>query len=309
MVRIEEIIDPGFDSEKYHQSTHDFKSPPKKRLRFEPKAFDFKDHLQHGKSFATVIEVIVKSQSAKQDGDHEHFVLGQQQKNDAKSEPENKENNSHCNRNSAKAPTTVIVNPIPVDGSSKNNTLPQRSKMYSIDSILEQAADAIKREKKKTKWDARWNDRLEELKEFKRKHGHCNVVPSHTEWKALGKWVYSQRHRRKEGQLSDEQVKLLDDIDFQWNLRPRKEKVWQENYFEFQCQPEITKTAVGISWDDRYKELEEFKKEQGHCNVSRYKKPWEKLGRWVYDQKRKKQKGSLAEYRVKKLETPGIDWQ
>jgi len=80
MVRIEEIIDPGFDSEKYHQSTHDFKSPPKKRLRFEPKAFDFKDHLQHGKSFATVNEVIVKSQSAKQDGDHEHFVLGQQQK-------------------------------------------------------------------------------------------------------------------------------------------------------------------------------------------------------------------------------------
>jgi len=308
MVRIEEIIDPGFDSEKYH-TTHDFKSPPKKRLRFEPKTFDFKDHLQHGKSFATVIEVIVKSQSAKQDEEHEHFVLGQQQKNDTKSEPENKENNSHCNRNSAKAPTTVIVNPIPVDGSSKNNTLPQRSKMYSIDSILEQAADAIKREKKKTKWDARWNDRLEELKEFKRKHGHCNVVPSHTEWKALGKWVYSQRHRRKEGQLSDEQVKLLDEIDFQWNLRPRKEKVWQENYFEFQCQPEITKTAVGISWDDRYKELEEFKKEQGHCNVSRYKKPWEKLGRWVYDQKRKKQKGSLAEYRVKKLETLGIDWQ
>ena len=38
-----------------------------------------------------------------------------------------------------------------------------------------------------------WNERLEELKEYKAQHGHCNVPRKYEPNKALGMWVRTQR--------------------------------------------------------------------------------------------------------------------
>jgi len=310
MVRIEEVLDdPVIEVESTFFITNETNQPLKKRLRFESSLGRAEDTNELGKMKIPFIQTVFLVQSPDpsliQDVIQTTTTSNCDMGRVALEPTQTLSITTSCHDSaSAKAPMQSIMKPIQVDGST---TVPKVEVPRYVESILEQAVGAIKREKKKTKWDARWTERLEELKQFKKIFGHCNVVPSHTEWKALGKWVYSQRHRRKEGVLTDEQISLLDELEFQWNLRPRKEKVWHENYFEFQCQ-EPPKSSVGLTWEDRFKELEEFKKENGHCNVSRYKKPWEKLGRWVYDQKRKKQKGTLAEYRLKKLESLGIRW-
>lgn len=306
MVRIEEVLDdPAMEVETFFV-TNDSNQPLKKRIRFDTSLGRSEETNELGKMKLPYIQSVFLVQNSDPSLIQEVIPSHCETTGRMVLDPiQTISITTSCHDStSAKAPMHSVMKPIQVDGS---NVVPKVEVPRYVESILEQAVGAIKREKKKTKWDARWIERLEELKQFKKIYGHCNVVPSHTEWKALGKWVYSQRHRRKEGVLTDEQISLLDDLEFQWNLRPRKEKVWHENYFEFQCQ-DPPKSTVGLTWDDRFKELEEYKNENGHCNVSRYKKPWEKLGRWVYDQKRKKQKGTLAEYRMKKLESLGIRW-
>jgi len=308
MVHIEEVLDdPVMEVETFFV-TNDSNQPLKKRIRIEASLGRAEETNDLGKMKLPYIQTVFLVQSPDSSLLHEviHTSTSNCENGRVALEPIQTLSiaASFHDSASAKMPIQSVIKPIQVDGST---LVPKVEVPRYVESILEQAVGAIKREKKKTKWDARWIERLEELKQFRKIYGHCNVVPSHTEWKALGKWVYSQRHRRKEGVLTDEQISLLDELEFQWNLRPRKEKVWHENYFEFQCQ-DPPKSTVGLTWDDRFKELEDFKKENGHCNVSRYKKPWEKLGRWVYDQKRKKQKGTLADYRMKKLESLGIRW-
>merc|ERR1712129_491226 len=69
-----------------------------------------------------------------------------------------------------------------------------------------------------------WNFQLNELKEFKRIHGHCNAPYS----SSLYKWVCDLR-RQKENQekefpsrnidvLTNSQITQLDEIGFVWSL-------------------------------------------------------------------------------------------
>lgn len=68
-----------------------------------------------------------------------------------------------------------------------------------------------------------WMERFQELVEFKRLHGHCNVTQHDKFSRSLGNWVSKQRQRKKRGyktkysKLSQEQVDLLDKIGFEWD--------------------------------------------------------------------------------------------
>lgn len=55
-----------------------------------------------------------------------------------------------------------------------------------------------------------WESKFKKLKEFKERHGHCNV-PLHTE-KQLYRWVVDQRRAHKRGKLSAERVKKLEEL-------------------------------------------------------------------------------------------------
>lgn len=202
----------------------------------------------------------------------------------------------------------------PIVAALKHPTMEERSASFSsshypfsISNLFSDMEEKSNHTRTKNKWDAKWEKRFEELKQFKEENGHCNVATQSEESKSLGKWVYSQRHRRKEGLLTEDQIKLLDSLGFNWNLRKRKENGFQDNCLD-SPQLEDMKPAVGIPFEARVKELEEFRRIHGHCNVSRYKKPYEKLGRWLYDQKRRKQKGLLAESRLLQLEALGVEW-
>jgi hypothetical protein len=78
-----------------------------------------------------------------------------------------------------------------------------------------------------------WNHRLEELKRFKAKHGHCMVPSRYAESPELGIWVGTQRTqyrlymKAKESgaeitgtSLMDEhRIRLLEELGFVWALR------------------------------------------------------------------------------------------
>ena len=131
-----------------------------------------------------------------------------------------------------------------------------------------------------------WDERYSELKEYKAEHGHCNVP-----WKdgSLGSWVQRQRSNRQRGALSEERVRRLADIGFNWDTT----RGTRTHGFKPQA------------WDARYSELKEYKAVHGHCNV-----PWGQgsLGVWVSTQRAAYQKVNLSSERIQRLNDIGFDW-
>mmetsp|Transcript_446 Transcript_446/g.690 ORF Transcript_446/g.690 Transcript_446/m.690 type:complete len:163 (+) Transcript_446:1-489(+) len=79
----------------------------------------------------------------------------------------------------------------------------------------------------------KWEERFEQLKEFKKKHGHVRIPQKLDEPKGLGNWVLEQRRRYREknlpdssktskkGPLSKEEIEKLESLGFEWSLRNR----------------------------------------------------------------------------------------
>jgi hypothetical protein len=65
-----------------------------------------------------------------------------------------------------------------------------------------------------------WITRFEELKAYKERFGNYRVPVKWKESPALNYWVRKQRHARKKGNLSAEQVKILNAISFDWGSDP-----------------------------------------------------------------------------------------
>ena len=61
------------------------------------------------------------------------------------------------------------------------------------------------------------------------------------------------------------------------------------------------------SWDIMYGRLLEYKRKNGHCRVPQYYKEDQKLGRWVDNQRCRKER--LSEERKKKLDAVGFMWR
>jgi len=63
-----------------------------------------------------------------------------------------------------------------------------------------------------------WMERFSDLIAFKLEHGDC-MVPQKSG--SLGLWVRNQRYERRKGKLSQERIKLLNDLGFEWNPTAR----------------------------------------------------------------------------------------
>eukprot|EP00978_Attheya_sp_CCMP212_P020853 scaffold60253_cov29-Attheya_sp.AAC.1 len=127
-----------------------------------------------------------------------------------------------------------------------------------------------------------WDQRFQELVDFKKINGHTNVPRS---CRPLGTWVNIQRsqyHLRKEG---NERREKLESIGVVFKIHS--------------------------PWDQRFQELVDFKKVNGHTNVPQSFKP---LGPWVNTQRKqyrllKKGKHSLLiSERQEKLESIGFSF-
>jgi len=119
---------------------------------------------------------------------------------------------------------------------------------------------------------------------YRKRYGDCLVPTDWPENRRLGNWVSRMRAIRRQGLLSKVQIQQLDRIGFAWNSR-----------FEH-------------AWDGRFKQLEQFKKRHGHCDV-----PWDYssnsgLSRWVASARRQKRLGKLAKERIARLNALGFAW-
>jgi len=163
------------------------------------------------------------------------------------------------------------------------------------------------------KWSLReskkpWKDWMEELKKYRAEHGHVNVPLKYDRNVALGSFVNNQRseyRRYKSGKgttkMTEEKVRDLEGIGFLWNVRDAR-----------------------TPWDDRWKELREYKKKYGNCDVPNNWPENQPLSYWVAKQRqqyklyvcRNSDGGTatpsachLTEDRVKLLDEIGFDWR
>jgi hypothetical protein len=147
--------------------------------------------------------------------------------------------------------------------------------------------------KKKT-----FDERCVEWLEYKTKYNRdppCNHD-------RLGQWVLTMRRQYKlfkngkKSTLTQERFDRLTEWGFRWETNIKT--------------PEFVSPAM--SWDERYKQLVEYKKQNGHCNVPQ-KHPG--LGNWVHRQRREyawykegKSSKHMTEDKIKKLKAVGFQW-
>lgn len=124
-------------------------------------------------------------------------------------------------------------------------------------------------------WDERWRQRYEELKAFRKAHGHCNVPYQKN---GLSKWIGYQRSVFKSGRMSKERKKLLEEVDFV--------------YYRYDER-----------WDRYFEKLQSYKAEHGHCQV-----PFNDtgLGLWVASQRKRSEE--LSQERIDLLDKIGFVW-
>ncbi|MBF8981938.1 Helicase associated domain protein [Lutibacter sp. B2] len=127
--------------------------------------------------------------------------------------------------------------------------------------------------------DAICNKRIDELKVFKQEFGHCNVPQNDSNYKSLGKWCAGLR--RRSYRCTEEQAKMLEELEFIWNPQ---EYIWKQ----------------------RYEELKQYKKQYGHCNVPRSWEDNKLLGNWVHYMRTDKK--LLTNEQIRKLNDLGFVW-
>ena len=136
--------------------------------------------------------------------------------------------------------------------------------------------------------DARWEEGFDALVRFVEREGHARVPASHMEGDLkLGRWVVNQRVFRREGWLSDERARRLEN---------QSDWVWD---------------PFDVAWEENFAALLRFVEREGqarmvHSNVQ----DGLNLGRWVIKQRAAHHKGRLSDERSSRLESlPGWVWQ
>ena len=153
------------------------------------------------------------------------------------------------------------------------------------------------------KWNLKENVGFErychDLEAFKSEFGHCNVSRNYSANPSLGHWctrirnTYNQIQRGQIPRriLTQDQIARMEEIAFKWKLRETLEQ--------------------------RYRDLEAFKSEFGHCNVpTRYSvNPslghWCRAMRYSYNkmQQGQKPRSNLTQELIKRLEEIGFKWK
>lgn len=159
----------------------------------------------------------------------------------------------------------------------KNGTLPEehRQKLESIgirwESVLERT----------------WSQYYKLAKRYHSEHGDLHV-PSTYETEdgvKLGSWIASQRYNRRKKRISEEQIRLLNEIGMSWRRYESK-------------------------WDTAYEYAKTYFNTNGTLDVSAtyITDDGFSLGAWVANQRRKYTDGKLKPMQIKRLESLKITW-
>ena len=130
----------------------------------------------------------------------------------------------------------------------------------------------------------KWNEMFDQLVEFKNIKGHCNFPQGYKANPQLATWANTQRlvyNKKKKGKLNIDQKDRLGGIGFKWELRKH------------------------VGWNERFEQLEEFTKENGHCRVPQ---KYPHLGKWVQHQRERYKKGKLSSEQIESMNGIGFEW-
>ncbi|NQT37164.1 MAG: Helicase associated domain protein [Planctomycetes bacterium] len=132
--------------------------------------------------------------------------------------------------------------------------------------------------------DTLWEEMLLALKEYEAKYGDCNVPALWPDNPTLASWVSAQRLAKKQHKLSDERVKRLEAIGFDWSP---SDTVWEEKFLA----------------------LTKYKAKYGHCNVPALWPDNPKLGNWVSNQRKAKKRHKLSDDQIARLDELAFVWE
>ncbi len=168
---------------------------------------------------------------------------------------------------------------------------------------MQQVHPSAKRARKRTKTKS-FDERIEELKEFKARFGHCRVSRNDSSYCSLGWWCHNMRGSYRETQkqinkdsliLSKNKIEILNTIGFDWTLKePRQVK----------------------SFNERLDDLKKFKEIHGHTRVPTGYEKNPSLAYWcnnlrnAYKMRKtgKKQFISLSQERIAALKEVGFEF-
>jgi hypothetical protein len=153
----------------------------------------------------------------------------------------------------------------------------------------------------------RWMDRLQDLVEYKEKHGDTLVPRSYPGNPPLANWVMTQRrhytnycNNEQSCWLNEEKIRLLNDIGFRWKAPTGARR----------------NAARGGTWMDRLQDLVEYKEKHGDTLVPTKYPENPPLTYWVKTQRRhykkycnNEQSCWLNEEKIRLLNDIGFRWK
>lgn len=194
--------------------------------------------------------------------------------------------------------------------------------------------------KKESKGQVQWQTRMQELRQFRKIHGHCRVPQKFPENQPLGNWIMTLRRdfkKRESGEkssLTAERVAELDELGFDWSVRRGRSRHSdatktsgvavgeKEKVATTDAQPPSKKRRVTtkqetkwqVQWQTRLEELRQFQRTHGHCRVPQKYPQNQPLGHWImtvrrdYKKRENGQESSLTAENVAALNKLGFDW-
>lgn len=146
---------------------------------------------------------------------------------------------------------------------------------------------------------------------YRAQHGDCKVPKDGSR---LSRWVGSLRAQYKRGEVSEDRVKLLDSLGFQWkrtHCRTDKKHHHRHNDNNDAAEqadndghqrrgPRDLTGAKAVAyaekieqkWEEKFQQLVKYKEERGNTMVPQDNGP---LGRWVSTQRERRRQNDLAE--------------
>jgi hypothetical protein len=159
-------------------------------------------------------------------------------------------------------------------------------------------AEPVKTEKRfRAFHEEKWNVHLEQLREFKKKYGHCLVPHTFPENQNIARWVKRQRRQYK---------LMLDGNEASTMTQSRVEHLNREGFIW---------DSHEVVWQERYSQLISFKERYGNCRVPSYCKENPQLASWVKCQRRQYKlfwdgkRSSMSVERTQLLENVGFVWE
>lgn len=140
----------------------------------------------------------------------------------------------------------------------------------------------------------RWNEKINELKLYRRKYGHCEVPQEYEENLQLARWVMNQRtfyrmnHEGMDTSLCENRIDQLEELDFVWDCRDK-------------------------GWWAKFERLKDYQKMHGHLIIETSDFVNDDLRQWLNEQ-RQFYKSTTKRYRLnpKRIEAleslPGFRW-